>query len=184
MNCTDFKDLKLCLEIDDKVIYEFDDIVNEENMIKSAKYIEELLHKNNAKPGKIQNVFVLLIEVMQNILNYSYGTVVLKDNKREAFGMLIISYKSQNDTYTLQSCNLIEKTQEDKIRKKLEAVEGLDSTELRELARDKMRSKEDNHQKGAGLGFILMARKCIEPIEVNFSPWKDGILHYQLKLTI
>lgn len=184
MNCTDFKDLKLCLEIDEKVIYEFEDIVNEENMIASAKYIEELLHKNNAKPDKIQNVFVLLIEVMQNILNYSYGTTLLEDNKREAFGMLIISYKSENDTYTLQSCNLITKAQENEIRNKLKAVEGLDSDALRKLARDKMRSKEDNHQKGAGLGFILMARKSIEPIEVDFSPWKEDVMQYKLKLTI
>ena len=184
MHCESLKDLTLCLEIDDKVIYEFDDIVNEENMIESAKYIEELLKKNNAKPDKIQNVFVLLIEVMQNILNYSYGAIVLEDNKKEAFGMLIISYRSQNDTYTLQSCNLITKAQENEIRNKLEAVEGLDSTALRKLARDKMRSKEDKHQKGAGLGFILMARKCIEPIEVDFIPWKEDIIQYKLKLII
>lgn len=184
MHCESLKDLTLCLEIDDKVIYEFEDIFNEENMIASAKYIEDLLHKNNAKPGKIQNVFVLLIEMMQNILNYSYGTVVLEDNKKEAFGMLIITYKSNNDTYTLQSCNLITQAQENEIRNKLKALEGLDSDALRKLARDKMRSKEDNHKQGAGLGFILMARKSIEPIEVDFLPWKEDVLQYKLKLII
>lgn len=184
MNCKDLKDLILCLEIDNKVIYEFDDIVNEENMIANAKYIEELLLQNHAKPGKIQNVFVLLVEVMQNILSYSYGSTLTQDNKKEACGMLIISYKRENDTYMLHSCNIIEKEQENEIHKKLKTIEGLDSKKLGELARDKMRSKEDKHKNGAGLGFILMARKSIEPIEVDFSPWKDNLMQYKLKLTI
>lgn len=184
MNCEDIEHLKLCLEVDDKTIYEFDDKVNEENMVKSAKHIEELLSANNAKPEKIQNVFELLVEVMQNILNYSYGSIDLENNKREAHGMLTISYRSDTDTYILQSCNLVTQEQKSKICKKLKELEGLDSKALRKLTREKMRSQEDNHDKGAGLGFIIMSRKCIEPIEVDFSTWKDSVLQYKLKLVI
>ena len=184
MNCEDLKDLRLCLEIDDKTIYEFNDKINEKNMIDSAKYIEELLHKNNAKPDKVQNVFELLVEVMQNILNNSYGSSILENNKKEAYGVLTISYRSDTDTYILQSCNLITQEQENAIRKKLKELEGLDSKALRKLTREKMRSKEDNHDKGAGLGFIMMARKCIAPIEIGFSPYRDTILQYKLKLVI
>ncbi len=184
MNCNDLENLKLCLEIDEKTIYEFNEKINEASIVKSAKYIEKLLQQNSAKPEKIQNVFELLIEVMQNILNYSYGSIFLEDNKKEAHGVLSLSYTSETDRYILQSCNLIDKKQENLINKKLQDIEGLDSIALRKLAREKMRSKEDNHNKGAGLGFIMMARKCIEPIRVEFTPYNENILQYKLKLLI
>ena len=184
MNCKDLKNLQLCLEIDDKTIYEFSDKVNEKSMVNAAKYIEELLLKNGAKPEKIQNVFELLIEVMQNILNYSYKSIDLENNKKEAYGFVTLSYNSDVNTYILQSCNLIAQEQEISIIEKLKSLEGLDNKALRKLAREKMRSREDNHDKGAGLGFIMMARKCIEPFEVEFIAYKENILQYKLKLVI
>ncbi len=161
MNCKDLENLKLCLEIDDKTIYEFNDKINEKNIVEAAKYIEELLKQNNTSSKKIQDVFELLVEVMQNILNYSHGSTTLKDNKREAYGILSLSYTSDTDIYILQSCNVIAKEQENIIKEKLKSLEGLDDKALRKLAREKMRSREDNHDKGAGLGFIMMAKKCI-----------------------
>ncbi len=184
MNCEDLENLELCLEIDDKTIYNFSDKINEENIVKTVKHIEKLLKQNNASPKKVQDVFELLVEVMQNILNYSYGSTTLKDNKREASGILSILYKSSTDTYILQSCNLIAKKQESIINEKLKSLEGLDDKALRKLAREKMRSREDNHDKGAGLGFIMMARKSIEPINISFIPYKDDFLQYKLKLII
>lgn len=68
--------------------------------------------------------------------------------------------------------------------KKLKEIEGLDNSGLRKLAREKMRSRESNHSKGAGLGFIRMAKKCCEPIDVQFDAFKDNIVQYKLALKI
>ncbi len=176
--------LNMCLKIDDNTIYEFDEKINEQSMISSAKHIEQLLKENNAKPNKIQDIFELLIEVMQNILNYSYLNVDLENNKKEANGTFILSYDTSTDTYTLQSCNLIYEKQREPIVDKLNSIKGLDDKALRKLAREKMRSKEDMHSKGAGLGFIMMERKSSQPIEVEFLEFKDDLLQYKLKLTI
>lgn len=182
--CTNIENIKMCLTIDENTIYEFYEKINEESMIRSAKHIEKLLHENNAQPEKIQNVFELMIEVMQNMLNYSYGNVELENNKREANGILILSYNTIDDTYILQSCNLITQNEEEIIKSKVEQIKGLDDKELRKLAREKMRSKVHNHEKGAGLGYIMMARKCTEPISIDFLPFKNDILQYKLKLVI
>ncbi len=182
--CEDIKNLKICLTIDKNTIYEFDEKINEQSIIESAKHIEQLLIEHNAKSSKIQNVFELSVEVMQNILNYSYGNKDLPNNKKEAVGVLTLSYSSSDDIYTLQSCNLIDKNQEDIIKSKLQEVEGLDNSALRKLSREKMRSRDGNHAKGAGLGFIMMAKKCCEPISVDFKGFKDDIVQYKLVLKI
>lgn len=175
-------DLKLHLDIDGEIIYEFHEVINEESMVNSAKHIEELLKNNNVKPGKIQNVFELMIEIMQNILNYSYGNTNLENNKKEARGFFSLSYKSSNDAYTFVSCNLIQQNQKELIENKLNEIKNLDNEELRKLSRERMKTKEHIHNKGAGLGFIMMARKSIEPIAISFAPHKKGILEYTLKL--
>lgn len=178
------KNLKLCLKIDEKVIYEFSEKINEQSIIKSATYIEKLLIENNVESEKIKIVFELMVEVMQNMLNYSHGNIDLDNNKKEAYGTFVLSYDSKNNTYMLQSCNLIKSKQEDSIKGKLDSISGLDNQELRKLAREKMKSKEDNHKKGAGLGFIMMARKCSAPIQAEFIPYEKGIVQYILKLII
>lgn len=133
----------------------------------------------------MQDVFEVLVEVMQNILNYSSDTIVLDENRRESHGILLLSYKSDKDRYILKSCNEINKKQKSIISDKLKSLEGLDNKALRKLAIEKMRSKEDTHHKGAGLGFIMMARKSVEPIEATFIPSAEGdTFQYILKLVI
>ena len=182
--CKNRDKLNLSIIIDNECIYKFDEKINENSMIKSAKHIEQLLIDKNTPANKMQNVFELLIEVMQNILNYSSDSINLEDNKKEAHGTLTLSYNSQNDSYILQSCNLIFAAQEEIIKERVSSLIGLDAKALRKLSRVKMRTKEDTHDNGAGLGFIMMARKSIEPIDIKFMPYKDDIVQYRLKLVI
>jgi len=172
------------LKIDNTTIYKFDEKINEESMIKSVKHIEELLKQNKAKPDKIQNVFELIIEIMQNMLNYSYGNKQLANNKKEADGSFTLSYKTSDDTYLLQSCNLIEDFQKETIKERLQEINGLDKKEIRKLIREKMKTKEGMHDKGAGLGFMMMARRSIEPIQTEILPHNDGIYKFTLKVVV
>jgi len=175
--------VKICIKIDDNIIYEFAGRVNEKIMITSANDIERLLIENGAKKDKIQNVFELFIETLQNILNYSYN-VKQKSNKKEVFCNFSLLYVTEDDTYILESCNLIEETQKEIIEFKIKSLENLDDRALRRLIRKKSRSREDSHDRGAGLGYIMMTRKSSLPIKVRFTPYEEGILQYKQKLVI
>jgi len=185
--CNDNNNLNLCLRIDESTIFEFDEKINEQAIIDTAKQIEQLLIQNNAKPAKIQDVFEILVEVMQNMLNYSYGNRLLENNKKEATGSFTLSYETTNDTYTLNSCNLIDASLQEVIMEKIDFIKDFDDKALRKLSREKMRSKKDNHDKGAGLGFIMMQRKSTQPISIEFVPFKafkDKIVQFKLKLKL
>jgi len=182
--CSTDDKLNVCLTIDDSIIYEFHKTINEDSIVQTAKSIETILTKSNAKASKIQNVYEILVEIMQNILNYSYGNIDLPDNRREATGSISLSYSSEKDAYLLQTCNLVEEDQKEEIKDRLYQVRDLDDKQLRKLARQKMRSREDNHEKGAGLGFITIARKCSEPISVEFIAVDNGIEQVLFKFII
>ncbi len=176
--------LMLCLQIDGERIYQYCGKINEEEIVKNAKNIENILKQNGASPDKIQNVFELFVESMQNMLNYSYGTIELENNKRESNCNFSLSYDTQENSYILESCNLIQANQKENIEKNLDQIQGLDKMALRKLARKKVRSRKDTHDKGAGLGFIIMARKSLKPIEVTFIPQSNNIFRYRQKLVI
>jgi hypothetical protein len=163
------------------MIYEFSGRVDEQVMINGANHIEKLLIANGANKDKIQNVFELFIETIQNILNYSYNSIKVKDNKKEVFCNFSLFYLTEKDTYILESCNLIKESQKEIIKHKMELIKDLDEKALRKLIRQKSRSKEDNHDKGAGLGYMIMARKSSSPIEILFLPYSEGILQLMLR---
>ncbi|MCH9739697.1 MAG: SiaB family protein kinase [Epsilonproteobacteria bacterium] len=176
--------LTICIQVDDKSIYEFSGKINEQGMVNSANHIEKLLIENGAKTDKIQNVFELFIETMQNILSYAHNSVELQNKKREVLCNFSLSYFTENNTYVLESCNLIKNTQKELIEQKIQAIKDLDDKALRKLIRQKSRSKEDNHDKGAGLGYIIMTRKSSSPIETTFIPYEKGVLKYKQRLII
>lgn len=178
------EELKICVEINEKEIYSFNEKVNEQKIIETASKIEKLLLENGANHTKIKSVYEITIEMLQNILNYSYDSSKVENNKMEANGYFGVCYSTQKDNYNLKSCNLIEKVQEEIIINKIDSIKNLDDKELRKLAREKMRSKEDNHDKGAGLGFIMMQRKSTQPIAIEFVPFKDEIVQFKLKLIL
>jgi hypothetical protein len=174
----------LCIEIDDHVIYDTHETINEASIIKSANHIEKLLQEHNAKPGKIRSVYELTVEILQNILAYSYDSRQIEDNKLEANGRFTLSYHSNSDTYKLSSCNLITKGQKELIETKLSQIDGLSTDEIKQLMRQKMRAREDIHERGAGLGFLTMARKSSESIHRKFVSVDNNIMKFKLGLVV
>ncbi|CAA6815328.1 MAG: Unknown protein [uncultured Sulfurovum sp.] len=178
------KNLKICIKIDDNVIYEFAGDIDKPTMINAANEIEALLLEKSLEKDKVKNVFELFIETAQNIRNYSYQTIETANGSNGTFCNFSLAYCTLSDTYVLESCNLIKERQQKVIEQKIDAIKGLDCKALRKLVRQKSRSAEDRHDKGAGLGYIMMARKSSAPMEVAFSPYKKGILMYKQKLFI
>jgi len=176
--------LTLCLTIDGNNIYQFSDKMNEENMINAANTIEKLLIERAAPKDKIQNVFELFIETIQNILNYSANSVELTNNKREVACNCNLSFFTNDNSYILESCNLIHKDQKALIEERLESIKELDKQSLRKLIRKNSRTKESKHNYGAGLGYILMSLKSIKPIEIKFNEYKNTTFRYRQKLVI
>ena len=176
--------LTLCLNIDGNSIYKFSGIMNEKNMINSANTIEKLLIDQSAPKDKVQNVFELFVETIQNILNYASNSIELSNNKREVECDCSLSFFTKDNSYILESCNLIHKDQKALIEERIASINGLDKQTLRKLIRKSSRSKEKKHHYGAGLGYILMSLKSIEPIKIEFNEYNNSTFRYKQKLVI
>jgi len=176
--------LNLCVKMDNETIYTFHATIDEAMIVQTAKEIEEVLLYHGASVYKIKEIFSVLVEVMQNILFYSSNTKELPNNKKEARGSLSLSYDSTNDTYKLESCNLIQSKEKKKIKHYIEEINALSKEELRQLYKTKLRSRENKHKQGAGLGLIVIAKRSSMPIEVKFEKNAHNLYCYKQTLYI
>jgi len=176
--------LTLCFAIDGNSIYKFSGKMNEENMINAVNSIEKLLIAQSAPKDKVQNVFELFIETIQNILNYASNSIELTNNKKEVECDCNLSFFTKDNTYILESCNLIHKEQKALIEERVDSIDGLDKQTLRKLIRKSSRSKENKHNYGAGLGYIIMTLKSTLPIEIEFKEYNNTTFRYKQKLVI
>jgi hypothetical protein len=78
------------------------------------------------------------------------------------------------EEYWVVCANLVPLEQVERLRARLEALQGLDAAGLREAYRRQLASEDhDELSKGAGLGLLTIARACTAPIEWRLSPDPD-----------
>ena len=131
----------------------------------------------------IQNVFSIFVELMQNIINYSAQRVTAIESESEiSYGVLIVGKKE--DHFYIISGNYIQKEQEALLREKLSKIRSMNQKELKQYYKQQRREHIDEASKGAGLGFIEMARKASQPIDFEIARMESGYSFFVVEAMI
>ncbi len=178
------QELKIEFKVDDEILFEFNGIITQSKVVEVAKGVEKKLIEENVETSKIRNIFEVIVEIMQNILSYSCDSIDKGNNTYESKGKIIITHNTKTEEYLISSCNLIEASKKEKIINNIDQLTPLNKDELKKLYKETRRSRKTVHNRGAGLGFIEMARKSIKPLEVTFSELNTKEVLFTLKVTI
>ena len=178
------KNMDISIEIDGDIIAEIHSKITQENIVSIVQTVKQKLLDYNLDKEKIFNIYDISIELLQNILKYSYGNKIDEENKREADGAFIVAYNSKTENFIITSANLISVSQMEVIEQRLKEVEGLDEKGLRKLLRSKMKLRKDGHANGAGLGFATIASKTFMPLEVKFEKVLQNVIKYTLTVVV
>lgn len=131
----------------------------------------------------IKNMFLISIEQLQNVMSYSKQKSINSGNKYTSPGVLVVGFEEEKQKYYVTSSNEIEEEDKLKITTKIDFINSLDSQEQRKYLREKLKSAEDTHERGAGVGFIEMAKRSSEKLEYNFENLDDK-LYFHIKAYI
>jgi len=118
------------------------------------------------------NILTIFIELSQNMMNYSKckkGKTFNSDGK----GMILVGFDKEKDKYYVMSRNYVLEEDKEKMEHKLEKIVLMDKEELRKYYREMRKKGSDKHIKGAGIGFIEIARKC-EKMVYSFDKIEDS----------
>ncbi len=161
----------------------FSGTVSQDILLGFSSIIENKLEKFE-NPTKAQNVFVVFVEMVQNMMSYSSDSIFIEENKKECSGVIIVGYDENTKKHFIKSGNTIESKFEEKITKRVNSIKNLSKNDLKDLYKELRKSGENIHKRGAGLGFLEIQRKSSEPLEYSFTNIDDSHSFFCLKSVI
>jgi hypothetical protein len=134
---------------------------------------------------KKRKIFSTFIEMAQNVAHYASGT---EDESKPGSGALAVG--KSGDRYFIASGNYVESRHVARMKEKLEPLRSMTLDEIKQAYKVQLRNDEherDGVSKGAGLGFLTVARDAAEPIEFSITEtteFKGLFAYFFLRATI
>lgn len=133
----------------------------------------------------VKKVFSIIVEVMQNIINYSTEIVpVGQEGSEKAMRAGSIAVGICDDSCFIMSGNQIYNENIKRIKEKLDLLSGMDRQAQKEYYKSLRRKDPHEGSKGAGIGFVEMARKASEPIQYSFQDTGNGTSYFSLIIKV
>ncbi|MBV1786843.1 SiaB family protein kinase [Marinobacterium sp. D7] len=177
----DIKAIEKILEADGIVFLTYGGFITQSLIAGMTDALERESEKKDINQRLANNIFVIFIELSQNMMNYSKS----RESAGEAFdpkGLIVVG-KGESDSYYILSQNILDRSDRDKIQPKLEEIQRLDNEALKLRYRELRKSGRDSHGKGAGIGFYEIAKRC-DRIQYEFIPIGDDKYYFQFKAIV
>lgn len=127
-------------------------------------------------------LFSTFVEMLQNTLHYSQEksqNSIIQENGEQKKGIIVI--ESREGRFYLNSGNFIKNQDVEKLRDKLSKLQRMDKNELKAFYKEKRKQPREEGSKGAGLGFIEMARHATS-LKFNIEPINDIYSFFSLEV--
>jgi len=132
-----------------------------------------------------RKLFSSFIEMTQNIVHYSADSYEKQGISEASMRHGAVFISLTDERYYLHCSNPVNAVVAEKLREKLEHLRSLTIDEIKLEYKEMLRSETPPDSKGAGLGFLTMARDASAPLEFEFSPpAADGTSMFYLRATI
>lgn len=115
-----------------------------------------------------RRLFSIFIELAQNVVHYSAETLSDSQQLDQEVRRGAIWIGEQDAHFYIVCANPVLRSATERIRSKLEPLRAMTLQEIKSHYRDTLRSENEAGSKGAGLGFLTVARDASAPIEFDF----------------
>jgi hypothetical protein len=144
--------------------------------------LEKETESNDISMGASSNIFTVFVELSQNIMNYSKSANA-DDNSLKSQGLIIVFRSPDNSEYYINSQNIISLEDKEKIEPKLLEIQSLDKDGIKKRYRELRKSGRDTHEKGGGIGFYEIAKRC-DSIKYDFKQINENKFYFHIMTTI
>ena len=123
-----------------------------------------------------RKLFSSFIELSQNIVHYSSDLLVDGQEQGGTIreGAMYIVTEGERQRHHMLCVNPIATAAVKDLRETLEPLRNMSLDEIKQAYKASLRADTPAQSKGAGLGFLTMARDASEPLEFAFSPRVDN----------
>ncbi|OLL31914.1 hypothetical protein BTH42_09805 [Burkholderia sp. SRS-W-2-2016] len=120
-----------------------------------------------------RKLFSSFIELSQNIVHYSSSALEAGGDTAGAIREGAVCISKHGEQHVMLCVNPIATTEVDALRSRLEPLRNMSLDEIKQAYKVSLRTDAPKDSKGAGLGFLTMARDASAPLEFAFHPRAD-----------
>ena len=142
---------------------------------------EQNLIENNEDSRVVRNVYHVMVECLQNIYKHTDPAAGNRPGKR-SYGIILIG--KDDNGYIVSTGNSVVKSQEVQLKKILDNINSMSTSELNDLYKVQIRNGVISEKGGAGLGFIDISRKTGSKLEYKFETIDEKNSFFILKTYI
>jgi len=124
-------------------------------------------------------IYYIMGESLQNIARHHGGTFSLSPEKYSLFAIHKKNYK-----YYITTGNLIDNNEITKLKEKIEHINKLPHSDLREYSIETRSNNELSDKGGAGIGLIEIAKRSGNKLEYNFKAVDENFSYFYLNTEI
>jgi hypothetical protein len=120
-----------------------------------------------------RKLFSSFVELSQNIIHYSADLLQSGAENNNAIREGAVCIAKDGEQHLMLCVNPIADSDVDSLRSRLEPLRNMSIEEIRQAYKVSLRAETPEESKGAGLGFLTMARDASAPLEFAFYPRAD-----------
>jgi len=166
------------------IFFEFSGPFSQSLLAEMGDLLKKKMKLEDASSPTILKVFSLVVEQTQNIIHYSAEKLAQNQNGSFDLSTGLIAVGHSDGEYFVLTGNLIDNEDIEHLKSKLVQLAKMDAEELKQYYKTQRRQHPDHKSKGAGLGFIEIARKSCRPLEYDFIPVDDKYSFFSLNAHI
>jgi hypothetical protein len=167
------------------VMFAYSGYMTEQVRLAVGETLKHKLSVEDANTKTSRSVFAVFVEQVQNVIRYSAEKLTEVPEPEAAelrYGILTVG--REEGEYVLISGNLIRRDDVERVSSRLRDLQTMGPDQLKRLYKEKLREGPDEHSKGAGIGFIEIARRASKPLEFDFVGVDDRHSFFALKANI
>lgn len=120
-----------------------------------------------------RKLFSSFIELSQNIIHYSSDSLNEQSSNASLLRQGAVCISVEDDHHLMLCANPIATKDVEHLREKLEPLRTMSEDEIKQAYKLTLRDETPKGSKGAGLGFLTMARDACSPLEFSFQTMSD-----------
>lgn len=167
------------------VVFCYSGYMTENILLSIGSAIKQKLAKNKTDKKVARSVFSVFVEQVQNIIRYSMEKDPAEENEDSGlrYGLLMVGCDSNNN-YFVSCGNMVEHKDVDRLTNNLTHIQSLDHEQLKALHKETLRGETPEYSKGAGVGFIDIARHATRGFDFSFTDYSDKYAFFSIKAHI
>ena len=151
-----------------QIIFCYSGPMSQDLMVEIGNALKYKMQQETFNRSVVAKTFAILVEQVQNIMHYSSEKTGLKTMDDARLGNGIVAVGTDDNRYYVSSGNMIFAKDREKIRAMITKINSLSPEEKKQYYKEMRKKTPDESSRGAGLGFIEMARKSDHPVDFDF----------------